>query len=77
MKCPKCGKELEEVIVVATEVSAERSSYRKVDENVFEDAGVVDRDSFDENIEGVECSECGARLKVKRFFDGKVELEAE
>jgi DNA-directed RNA polymerase subunit RPC12/RpoP len=77
LNCPKCGKELEEVIVVVDMSSIERSSYRKVEgsENVFEYAEVVDRDDYDSATQGAECPHCGARLNVKRFFDSKVELE--
>jgi DNA-directed RNA polymerase subunit RPC12/RpoP len=77
MKCPRCGKELEKVIVITTEVCEERSEYKRVGENIFEFTDVVDRDSYDEETEGVECSECGARLNVKRFFDSKVELDGD
>jgi hypothetical protein len=77
LKCPECGKELEEVTVIQSLSCEEKSSYRKVEgsENVFEYTEVVDRDVFDAATEGVECPYCGARLEVERFFDGKVELK--
>jgi hypothetical protein len=79
MNCPKCGKELGEVIVVESLTCGERSSFRKVEgsENVFEYTEVVDHDTYDSQTEGVECPHCGERLKVKRFFDGKVEIEGD
>jgi len=77
MNCPECGKELDEVIVVVSLACCERSSYSKVEgsENIFEYTDVVDRDDYDSCTEGVECPHCGSRLKVKRIFDGKVEIE--
>ena len=77
MNCPECGKELDEVIVVVSLACCERSSYSKVEgsENIFEYTDVVDRDDYDSCTEGVECPHCGSRLKVKGFFDSKVEIE--
>ena len=79
MNCPHCGKELEEVVVVEFLTSEERSSYAKVEgsENIFEYTDVVDHDVYDSTTEGVECPHCGSRLKVKRFFDGNVEIEGD
>ena len=79
MKCPKCGKELDEVIVVQHLSSEESSSYVKVEgsENVFEYADVIDNDVYDTSTEGVVCPHCGSKLKVKGFFDGKVEIEGD
>jgi len=79
MKCPSCGKELDEVIVVVSTTGSERSSYLKVEgsENVFEYCEVVDHDVYNLQTEGVECPHCGSRLKVKRFFGAKVEIEVD
>ena len=79
MNCPNCGMELDEVIVVQSLASEERSSYAKVEgsENIFEYTDVVDHDVYDSTTEGVECPHCGSRLKVKRFFDGNVEIEGD
>ena len=79
MKCPKCGKELDEVIVVQTLNSVERSSYTKVEgsKNVFEYTDVVVDEVYDSRTDGAECPHCCSRLKVKRFFDGEVELDDE
>ena len=76
MNCPNCGKELDEVIAVCSLACCERSSYRKVEgsENIFEYTDVVDHDVYDSTTEGVECPHCGSRLKVKRIFDGNVEI---
>ena len=79
MKCPNCGKELDEVIVVQTLNSVERSSYTKVEgsKNVFEYTGVVDNDVCDSQTDGAECPYCGSWLIVERLFNGKVELDDE
>jgi len=79
MNCPNCGKELDKVTMVQSLQVAERTEYIKTEdsENIFEYCEVIDQNTVDSQTEGVECPYCEFRLRVKRTFDGKIEIEGE